>query len=179
MWVPPKVSQELLQERYQREATALEAISADHEWKWKKEFDAQLEVVDPYLQLVWCPDPAPFEAVAAGASPGRWHIARHNPGAPMSLIALETDDGGFREPGAWVFDMLAGSDLWDDRVVRDRERKVRDLEAQRDAREARERAERREELKDRVNAIRRTSVSMNRDTAWSQNAQGRRGARKT
>lgn len=177
-WVPPKVSEELLEERRQREAQASLALASDMGYEWKKAFDADLQRVDPYLQLVWCPDPAPIEAAALGGKPGRWHIARHNPGAPMSLIPLIGENGEYREPGSWVFDHLKRSDLWDDRVSRHRQKMFDKLEREKENRVAREREERREELMERVAAARETRVSFNGDTPWSQNVAGRRGAGK-
>ena len=158
----------------------MKAIRGEHDVQWVREFNSELQRVDHRLKLVWCPDPAPVEAVATGAQPGCWHIARDNQqaNAPLSLIPLQWPDGTPRDPGAWVFDMLARTDLWNPNVRHERERRLRQLEQARERRENREREERRQELRERVNAIRETSISFNRDNPWHQNVAGRRGARR-
>lgn len=158
----------------------MKAISAEHDIRWVREFNSELQRIDHRLKLVWCPDPAPVEAVAAGAQPGCWHVARDNQqaNAPIGLLPLQWPDGTPRDPGAWVFEMLKRADLWDPGVHRERERKLRELEQARERRENREREERRQELSERVRAIRETSISFDRDRPWSQNVAGRRGARR-
>lgn len=176
LFVPPKVVAALQEERQRREAQALDALRAEHRWGWVKEFNHELDRVVPGMKLVWCPDPAPLDAVACGAHPARWNLIWPGfHGGPLSVLALEDGDGGYREPGAWVFDMLARSDLWDSRVQRDQRRIRREAEVARARREERERAERDQDVLDRWLAASRTQVSMNRDVPWSQNAAGVRG----
>lgn len=177
LWVPPKVTAELLEERRRREAVTLNALRAENEWEQVKHWNKELARVEPNLKLVYCPDPAPVDAAAAGAKPGRWHIVRFNVGAPISFILLETPDGEFAEPGSWMFDLLAKSDLWSAQVQRERaalarraeDAKRRSEEAFRQARDA--------EMVEAIKAVTRTQVSMNRSTPWSQNANGQRAAK--
>jgi hypothetical protein len=82
--------------------------------------------------------------------------------------------GGFVEPGSWVFDALARSDLWDERVQRDRRRIQRELVEAKARRKERERAEADEDVLERFLAVSRPQVSMNRSTPWAQNAAGLR-----
>ena len=135
------------------------------------EFNPELAHIDPYLELVFWPDhvPAPMGFVA-----GRYHIVRHNPGAPGSVEPLVAADGGFRQPDSSLFEFLRASDMWNEQAMRDRRRVMQSAKDAQAAREHREAEDRREELRDRVNAATRTSVSMT-DVPWSQNAQGARG----
>jgi hypothetical protein len=110
--------------------------------------------------------------------PGFYHFLQKPDDAPLQVTALESGDGGFAEPGGWIFDALARGNL--------RERRVRDRLEQRDRAEqdeiVRERErrneDRRQHLKEAVNAAVRTQVSMSRDRPWSQNVAGRRGAKR-
>lgn len=174
LFVPPAVAAELVEERRRREAATLNVLREEAVYDhWNKE----LRQIEPNLQLVWCPDPAPVDAAAAGAKPGRWHIVRHNPAAPMTFITLEGPDGSYREPGGWMLDKLREGDLWNAQVARDREALKRRTEDARRREEARLREERDNEVIEAYKAATRTQVSMNRDVAWSQNASGQRAAR--
>lgn len=177
MFIPPTVAHELLEKRYQREAEAFKALRDENHWQWVQEFNHDLKAVDHRLQLVWCPDPAPLEAAAAGAQPGRWNVVRHNEGAPLSCIPLVGEDGEYREPGAWVFDMLKRSDLWNSSVTHDRRRREKEIAAAKERREALETEERQARLIERWNAVSRTQVSMNTSVPWAQNMDGLRRTR--
>lgn len=177
MFVPPSVTQELLEQRYAREAEAFKALRDENHWQWVQEFNHDLKSVDHRLQLVWCPDPAPVEAAAAGAQPGRWNLVRHNEGAPISCIPLVGENGEYREPGSWVFDMLRRSDLWNPAVTRDRKRAERELKGAKERREQLETEERRERMLDSWKAVSRTQVSMNTSVPWAQNMAGFRRTR--
>lgn len=188
VWVPPRVSRELREESRRREQQAALALHAEERWDWQKRFDAQLDRVVPGMKLARCPDPAPLDAVAQGARPGYWHVVWPGyKGGPLNVqpLTLDTDTGEPRlggdgpgvEPGSWVFDALAKADLWSERANRERERIRREAEVARDRRLERERAERDADVLERYLAVSRTQVSLNRDTPWSQNAAGRRGAR--
>lgn len=176
-WVPPEVTRELLDQRHQREAEAFKALRDENHWQWVQEFNHDLKAVDHRLQLVWCPNPAPVEAAAAGAQPGRWNIVRHNDGAPISCIPLEYEDGSYREPGSWVFDMLKRSDLWNSSVTHDRKRCEKELKAAKERREALETEERQERMLESWKAVSRTQVSMNTSVPWAQNMAGLRRTR--
>lgn len=189
LWKPPAVEAQLREESARREHAALRALATDHRWAWKREFDAQLERVLTGMQLAWCPDPAPLDAVAQGAMPGRWHVAwpAANGGPLVNLLPLVRDygtgefrlggEGDFAEPGAWVFDRLAESDMWDDRVMRDRRRIVREAEEAKRRRKEMEAAEFDLECFEHYKAATRTFVSMNRSVPWSQNHAGERAAK--
>ncbi len=173
-WVPPAVSEEMLEQRRQREAQGLKALQTDALFAEKKRWDRELAAIDPGLKLVWCPDPAPIEAAAMGAVPGRWNLMRAINGVPPTFIALQTPEGDYLEPGSHIFETLARSDLWDERNMRERERRVEQLRRASAREKEREREERQQEIKERMKAIRETSVSMNRDVPWSQNVAGRK-----
>lgn len=186
LFLPPRVSRELAEESRRREAEAAKAMLGDDRLEWKREFDAQLERVVHGMRLAFCPDPAPLDAVAQGAYPGRWHLVWPGfNGGPLVLQPLVIDtrsgrpmiggDGPFVEPGSWVFDALAEQDLWSERVQRDRRRIRREAEEAKRRREEQERADRDQDVLERWKAVSATSVSMNRSTPWSQNVAGKRG----
>lgn len=136
-------------------------------------FNPELRKIDAHLEMVYWPMRAPD---IHGFVNGCYHIVRHNPDAAGSVEPLVDADGNYREPGSWVFDMLAASDMWDDRVMRDRERLRKRAVDARERQKTREREDRREELRDRANAAWRVSVSMT-DAPWCQSMDGRRGRR--
>lgn len=175
IFVPPKVSYELQQETLRREAEGLLELKVEAKFKWAKEFEAELKRIDHRLfGPVFCPDPAPLDAVAMGAQPGRWHVGRENEGAPTSLLPIMGPNGEYMEPTSRVFEQLKAMDWWDDRVLRDKRKRERQMEEAKRIREERERKEFDEEMYERFLAVSRTQVSMNRDTAWSQNVAGKR-----
>jgi hypothetical protein len=176
LFVPPLTAQRLLEERAQREAELRKAMVGEERFEWKKQFDAELDRLVPGMRLLFCPDPAPLDAVAAGAFPGRWNLVWPGyHGGPLNVKPLEVN-GEFVEPGSWVFDMLAREDMWSERATRERNRISREAREAKDRRLERERADRDQDVLERYLAVSRTQVSMNRDSAWSQNAAGKRGA---
>lgn len=189
LWTPPRVSRELALETQRREAEALKVIAVERGFKWVQDFNRDLDEIEHGLRLLWCPDPAPLDAVVCGAHPGRWHVYRPATSGPMNCLALvrntETGDvqlggqGDFVEPGSWVFEKLKAQDWWSGKVLAERNRQERRLEEARRKREEDERADFDREMYERYQAVSRTQVSMNRDTPWSQNASGarRRGRR--
>lgn len=177
-FVPPRVAYELQQETLRREAEGLRELQVEARFKWAREFEAELKRIDHRLfGPVFCPDPAPLDAVVMGAQPGRWHVGRENEGAPTSLLPILGPNGEYMEPTSRVFEQLKQMDWWDDRVMRDRRKRERELEEAKARREERERKEFDEECYERYMAVSRTQVSMNRDTPWTQNHAGgkRRG----
>jgi len=175
LFVPPKVAYELQQETLRREAEGLRELQVEAKEKWRLEFEAELQRIDHRLfGPVWCPDPAPLDAVVMGAQPGRWHVGRWNEGAPATLLPIQGPNGEYMEPTSRVFEQLKAMDWWDDRVMRDKRKRERQMEEARIAREERERKEFDEEMYERYMAVSRTQVSMNRDTPWTQNAAGRK-----
>jgi hypothetical protein len=184
--LPPRLTRQLELERAEREAVALAALQGDAQDRWRREFNAQLERVVHGMKLMWCPDPAPLDAVAQGAFPGRWNLVWPGfNGGPLSVQPLVLRDGepriggegGFVEPGSWVFDRIAEADMWSERVMRERRRiKAEAEEAKRRRREI-ERAEFDQDCLERWKAVSRASVSMNTSTPWSQNHAGLRAAK--
>jgi len=112
----------------------------------------------------------------AGLLPGYFHILVRNENTGVDVVPLH-NGGAFVEPGSWIFAHLNRGDL--------RERRVRERLAEREREEwaANERElvtaneNRKERLKDIVDSATKVRVSMNRDTPWSQNVAGRRGAK--
>jgi hypothetical protein len=135
-----------------------------------EEFTRELRRIDSYLELVRFPERA---APHPGLVPGAYHIVRWNPTMAPTVEALVDRFGQPLAMGSWVFDKLRKSDLWSGEAQRDRERMDRRAVAAKEAAKARERADHREELRDRLNAATRTSVSM--VPGWSQNAAGKKG----
>lgn len=175
LFVPPTTAKRLLEERAQREAELQKVAFGQERFQWKKEFDHELDRLVPGMRLLFCPDPAPLDAVAAGAFPGRWNLVWPGyHGGPLCVKPLETEDGGFREPGSWVYDMLAREDLWSERATRERNRIRREADVAKARRLERERAERDQDVLERYLAGTRAFVSMDRSRPWAQNASGLR-----
>lgn len=137
-------------------------------------FTKDLALIEPGLELVWWPQ----HASAPGFVPGRYHIIWHNPNGLGSVEPVVDEFGGYREPDSGLFELVRRSDMWDDRVVRDRKRITQAALDAKARAQQREREEIDEEVYERFKAATQTSVSMNRDTPWSQNAAGRRGAKR-
>lgn len=170
LWLPPAVSRELAQETAIRQA-AIEMAS--YVERTMAQWNPELQRVDPDLQLI----KAKQTSDVPGMKPGFWHLLMVKKGVPTLIVLEDPLTGGFREPGSWMFDMLRASDLWNGRAVRDRERRLdAALRAKQRAKEA-EDEERQTEILERYLAATRAQVSMNRDAPWSQNVQGRRGAK--
>lgn len=168
LWVPPKVEKRLVESRMRDTAEALKMVEMD---PLCIQLTAELRDFDEKVSVVKAKD----HAHAPNIRPGFYHVMRFNEGAPLSFTPIEARDGGFKVPTSEVLERLRRSDLWNTRVVRDRELVAR-REAERQARvEEREREERVAEITERWAAASRTQVSLNRDGPWSQNAAGKRG----
>lgn len=177
-WAPPKVSHQLREETVRREAHAFLGLVTDDGSDWWRDWNRDLESVCPGMRLVWCPDPAPLDAVAIGARPGRWGIlvpSMH--GGPVSVKAFAGPNDERLEPGSWVFDMLREQDWQDPRVLRDRARAQEEADRRAEKRREEERRERDEDVLERWLAVSRASVSMNTSVPWAQNAAGFRRTR--
>jgi hypothetical protein len=138
------------------------------------EFTRELKRIDAYLEMVYWPMRAPQ---TLGFVNGCYHIVRHNPGAAGTVEPLVGKGGEYREPGSWVFDMLRKGDLWNAEAQRERVKLQKRAQASADRAKAREAEERKEELRDRVNALTRTSVSLNDASPWTQVAGARKARR--
>lgn len=146
------------------EETAVHAAEVEMMVTLRDELDSynkELKQIDPDLELVWAPE----TVTAPGLSPGRFHVLRRNPPpAPPLLLPLETEDGGFKEPGSWMYDWLRRQDLWNDAAQADRRKAEQELERQRDKRRAEEREEVAWEIDERLRVANRPSVLFDVDT---------------
>lgn len=97
---------------------------------WNKE----LKRIDPGLSLVLGAQSAADTELKAGY----WHVRKRVPGGVDAYIVLQGPDGQYREPGAWMLEMLQAADMWNDRVKEERKR------IQRHVAEAKDRARRTE-----------------------------------
>jgi hypothetical protein len=181
IWTPPSVSKEYREETARREGTA-DAGLIDQKWKWVEDFNRDLENVWQGMRLIWCPDPAPVEAVAMGAKPGRWGIlVPGKDGGPASVKPIIGPDGEFVDPSlnaSAIFEQLAAGDWWDPRVRRDRERALAEAKRAKEKRREQEREERTDWILERYWAATHPSVSMNRDSKWSNTSAGKRGVKR-
>lgn len=169
LWVPPAVSRKQVEQRNEYTASVESMV---HRFRGvMNHLNPLLKEVDPHLELIF----APPNADAPGLVPGRYHVLRHNPGAPPSLMVVETPEGGFLEPTSRLVDEMRERDMWSAEAERDRKqaRARREYEAQK-AKE-REAEERQAEIAERWAAVSRTFVSLDQSTPWSQNHAGRRG----
>jgi hypothetical protein len=133
------------------------------------DWNRELRQIDPYLELVFAPE----NATAPGLRPGRYHVLRHNPGAPLSLIPIETPEGEFKEPDSSLLDELRRADLWRDEAVRDRKKRQEALERSERRRKAREFEERQEEIEYRIKVKESPGVLVS-DVPWTWRAHARK-----
>lgn len=172
LWVPPTYTKQAGEASAAQEADiAAMAAAAQEMGDAMRYWEPLLQQIDPHLRLV----KAFGNAESPGLRPGFWHVIRHNPGAPPTIIVLENEDGSYQEPSQRMLDLVRHNDLQNVQVDRDRrERARRDREAS-EKRRADANRERSEELAERVKAVTRAQVSMTeRDKGWTQNARGRR-----
>lgn len=170
MWVPPRVSKELQDNT--RHATA-ELMQMVYVKGVMDDFNKELRAIDPYLELVLA-----REKVLAGSPlrPGYWHIIRHNPTAPPTVMTLEGEHGEYVEPNSEMFRKLSeDNDMWNPASMARRRKREEALEQAKERRKNREREARQEELLERYAAATRTQVSML--PGWSQNVAGKKGRR--
>jgi hypothetical protein len=171
LWVPPKVRRELRDSTAAHTADVMAMV--DRFKGFMDQYNRMLKEIDPHLELIF----AKPNARAPGLVPGRYHVMRHIPGGPPTLLPVTGPNGEFVEPDSGVFEALARSDLWNDRQTQDQRRNREAAERARDRQRAHEAQERQSELAERWAAVSRAQVSMNRSAPWSQNTSGRRGAR--
>lgn len=140
-----------------------------------RRMNKELRRIDPYLELVFVGDRAPDDDPAV--VPGRWHVVRHNPGAPDTWMAVVGENNAYAEPTSRIFDKLAEENMWNaSHLERKRKREARRA-AERERDKERLRASSAEEFNEHLAAATRTQVSMNTDVPWAQNHEGtkRRG----
>jgi hypothetical protein len=114
-------------------------------------WNRELKRIDPYLELVKAND----NASMPGLKPGYFHVLRHNPGAPPSVIVHEGPNGEFREPDSGLFEELKRKDMWRDEPAWKKARAEREA----DAESKRDEYERKEELRERIDHALTTTVS--------------------
>lgn len=111
------------------ESAYVEQVNAELEAKVDECLDKaeswnrELKRIDPSLSLVLGKENVEDSELKASY----WHIRQRVPGFADGYICLQGPQGQYREPGAWMLDMLLYGDLWNDRVKRDRERIRRHL----------------------------------------------------
>jgi len=81
-------------------------------------WNRELKRIDPGLSLVLGRENADDMDLRAGY----WAIRKKVPGSVDAYIVLQGPQGQYREPGAWMLEMLAANDMWNDRVRQDRKR---------------------------------------------------------
>lgn len=153
VYVPDHVvrQQQDLRARHEAELFALAQLNGVCQ-EWTK----ILKEIDDRLEMVWFDD----HAKAAGVTPGRFHVLRHNPAARPGLHPVTGPNGEFIFPNSALLDKLRAADLWDDRVVADRKKREKALEDAEQRQKDREREERVEEFNERLKAIESPGVSM-------------------
>lgn len=177
--LPGRVARELQRERWQEERRRSRALIEElFEFNDRvcREWSKHLRKLDPYLRLGRARPNAHTDRFAV--RPGFYHWIRDNPTTEPTVAAITTADDGWCEPDSGLLRDLGRADLQNPRAVawalERRERRERAVQAERD----REKTARLEELAERWQAATRAQVSMNRDTPWSQNAAGKRGAKR-
>ena len=162
--VPPSVARELAEETRQFAGVIDPAC---HQDRTCLEWTRELVRLDPHLSMVKAPD---CQVVGTPLVPGAYHVKRDNPGAPPSLIPIRDEEGRPIHPPGRLLDQLKAMDAWNTNV-REMQDRIRRVEEERQQR-AREnlRAERQENILDQYKSVTETSISMNTDTPWTQNA---------
>lgn len=164
LFLPPHVAE---QKRREFAAEIAKRIYMDRRCE---EFTDRLQLMDPQLVMVKAHDLiAPGTPLRAGF----YHVLRRNENAPMTVIPI-TENGAYVEPDSRVYSKLAAGNMTQRRVMQDIERQDRAVEDAIRREGERAKDDRKAELKERVLAVTRAQVSMNRDTPWTQNSQGRR-----
>lgn len=175
LYVPSSVVRQQQEQTQEFTAEVLEMVQRFHGTMkhWTEVY--QRELNDDRLEIIFVPPTADAEV---GVVPGRYHWLRYNePPAPPTIEAIEGKYGEFVEPGYWHIEQLRGSDLQNPQVLRAQREAREAREAEKERERQRETEERQEHLRDAYNARFRTSVSMNKDVPWSQNAKGARAVR--
>lgn len=133
--MPLAIPSEILEANAQMEREAVKDIAEAARWT------DELRRIDPSLSVVWVPE----EAINFD-HPARWHLRKQIPGDFDEWWPLETPEGGYRAPGAWLLDALSAADMWNPRVHRSKqEARQKHREAKRRAK-ARETEQRRDEM---------------------------------
>lgn len=168
LWTPPSVTRELKDNTNKARAEMMQMVYLKGVMD---DFNRELRDIDPYLELALA-----SEKILAGnpLKPGFWHIIRHNPGAPPSVMTIEGPNGEYVEPTSEVFRMLKeDNDMWNPASMHRKRKREEELDRAKERRKERERKERKDEMLERYAAATRTQVSM--VPGWSQNVKGKPG----
>ncbi len=166
LWVPEREAARQAENARAEQARVLGAVELHHDVAfWNRE----LRRIDPYVQVV----KAPANSQRADLKPGYFHILRIPPAQQPTIIAHETDDGGYRELDSGIFQTLRNADMWNSERQRDRQKRIREAEKAQARQEDREREERVEQIMDRAKSLWNPGVSM--APGWRYRAGARRG----
>ena len=175
LWTPPKVKPRDADNTARfaqavRAATFEDAVCA----RWNRE----LERLDPLLRLVKNRSDDAW-VVGTPLVPGAYHLLRANPGAPMTVHPLVDGEGvALPEPPGSLLEQLQRMDLQNPAVMARIRRQVEEHKAREERAKELEREQRQYSILRDWKAVTNASVSMNEDTPWTQNAQGRRAKKK-
>lgn len=171
LWTPPHVRRDLMDSTNEHVAALRDAALRDATCDF---WDRELKKLDSALYMVKAHD----DAEVPGLKPGFWHVIRDCSPAPPAILPIVGDDGEYVEPTSRLLDVLRAGDLQSRRAMEDRAKidEARARSREREEQSAHE--DRVTEMIDRVKSLTQTRVSMT-DVPWTQNVQGRRGAKKT
>lgn len=174
LWTPPKTKP---RDRENTARFAAAVRSATFEDAVCRRWNRELERLDPLLRLVKNRSDDQW-IVGTPLVPGAYHLLRANPGAPMTVEPLLDDEGRpLAEPPGTLLERLKRMDLQNPAVVARMRKEI----AEHEARQAREKELQREQRQHNIlkdwKGVTDASVSLNRDTPWTQNASGKRGAK--
>lgn len=170
LWLPPSVSREQRQSTLEYQAEVFRNAQRDATIDyWTRE----LKKIDERLELIKAND----DAQAVGLIPGFYHVMLVLPDGPPSLLPLVGDHGEFVEPNSRMLDLLREGDLQNPEAMRARRERDERAAAMRVRDREREREARVGHMVEHWKALTETSVSLNRDSPWTQNQAGRRGAK--
>jgi hypothetical protein len=179
LWVPPKVSRELLAEREQYRADLDDSAVREKILRVKGLLDEatyrlRAAFGDDLLEVVRAPGTVKIDSAM---KPNYYVIIRWNEGAPPTVINIEGPNGEFVDLDGNIdaaVRMMHANDMRNPAVRRSFTEAKERARVEAERQKVRDREERLEEMRDRLNAATRTSVSMNRDQPWTQNSSGRR-----
>jgi len=173
LWTPPGVSADP-KRRDRSDRFNADVVQQSRTNEVCDRFNRELRLIDDRLEMRWFGE----DTRLPGVVPGRYALVRTPVVGPRAVIMIHGPRGEFMEPTSAVFAKLAEGDMWNADARRDQSRRREAAERAAERQRRRETDDRHEELRDRWNAATRTWVSMSRDSVWSQNVRGRRGARR-
>lgn len=100
-----------------------------------KQINAELQSLDPYLELVWI-GPNAKRGLIPGVEPGRWHIRRTPPGIIHSYWPIMGPEGEYVDPSLQIIEDMKAADLWREGALQElRDRQIREAEKKKKAAE--------------------------------------------